>query len=162
MTSKLILDPNFQSFSPIKVPQYFKTINVDAARTKINEFSSASGASLSQAEQKTLNEVYSQLKLPGIASLDAGFSENYDPATLLALVMKWPEDKRFPRKLPFRHAGELDDLLTDVTTNSNRPVSSAMRVKCIPATVPVSNGPIICGAAPSSMCIRFRMASRWQ
>ncbi|KAJ9116223.1 hypothetical protein QFC24_006814 [Naganishia onofrii] len=85
-----------KSFSPIKVPQYFKAINVDAARTKINEFSSASGASLSQAEQKTLNEVYSQLKLPGIASLDAGFSENYDPATLLALVMNWPEDKRFP------------------------------------------------------------------
>ncbi|KAJ9121468.1 hypothetical protein QFC22_002084 [Naganishia vaughanmartiniae] len=85
-----------KSFSPIKVPQYFKAINVDAAKTKINEFSSSSGAPLSQSEQQTLNEAYSQLKLPSVASLDAGFSENYDAATLLGLLSKWSEDKRFP------------------------------------------------------------------
>ncbi|KAJ9098047.1 hypothetical protein QFC19_006482 [Naganishia cerealis] len=81
-----------------KVPQYFKTINVDAAKSKINEFSNASESALTQSEQQTLNEVYSQLKLPSVASLDGGFTESYDPATLLALLTKWSEDKRFPRK----------------------------------------------------------------
>lgn len=73
-------------------------MNVDAAKNKVNELSSNPECSLSQAEQATLNEVYGQLKLPGVASLDSGFSENYDPATLLAVVNRWPEDKRFPRE----------------------------------------------------------------
>jgi phospholipase A-2-activating protein len=71
-------------------------MNVDAAKNKVNELSSNPECSLSQAEQATLNEIYGQLKLPSVASLDSGFSENYDPATLLAIVGRWPEDKRFP------------------------------------------------------------------
>jgi phospholipase A-2-activating protein len=82
----------------VKVPVYFQTINVDAAKNKINEFSNTPECSLSQEEQATLSEVYGQLKLPSVASLDSSFSENYNPATLLAIVGRWPEDKRFPRE----------------------------------------------------------------
>lgn len=71
---------------------------MDAVKNKINEFGSTPECSLTQDEQATLNEVYGQLKLPSVASLDSGFSENYSPATLLAVLSKWPEDKRFPRK----------------------------------------------------------------
>ncbi|KAI5451503.1 hypothetical protein NCC49_001806 [Naganishia albida] len=85
-----------KTFSPIKVPVYFQTINVEAAKNKINEFSSTSDCSLSQEEQATLSEVYGQLKLPSVASLDSGFSESYNPATLLDIIGRWPEDKRFP------------------------------------------------------------------
>lgn len=88
----------------MKVPVYFQTINVDAAKNKINEFSSSPECSLTQEEQATLGEVYGQLKLPSVASLDSGFSENFNPATLLAIAGKWPEDKRFPcEQLCFPH-----------------------------------------------------------
>ncbi|GHJ87959.1 hypothetical protein NliqN6_4361 [Naganishia liquefaciens] len=84
-----------KTFSPIKTPVYFQTINVDAARNKVNELNSDPECSLSQTERATLDQIYNQLKSSSVASLDSGL-QDFDPATFLAVVTRWPEDKRFP------------------------------------------------------------------
>lgn len=54
---------------------------------------------LTLEEEKTLTEVYAFLSLPAVALPDPKSQdgkEKFDTGVILALVQKWPEDKRFP------------------------------------------------------------------
>nr|ODO04023.1 phospholipase A-2-activating protein [Cryptococcus depauperatus CBS 7855] len=89
---------------PVSTYLPFKQINVNAVKAKIeqfnNEFKTSSPTMvLSIEEENTLKDIYAFLNL-SVATLPDSEAvtgeENFDPAKILALVAKWPEDKRFP------------------------------------------------------------------
>ncbi|ORY26315.1 putative phospholipase A-2-activating protein [Naematelia encephala] len=89
---------------PVKTYLSFKQMNVNAAKAKIaqlNEEVKAASAdlALNTDDEKNLSEVFALLSqptvaLPNVNASDA--SERYDASAVLALMSKWPEDKRFP------------------------------------------------------------------
>jgi hypothetical protein len=107
----------------------FKQINVVAVKNKVNELNnalkndavsvfpgpafvealakhvrpqSAASHAMSPKEERNLGEILAQLGSPAVAQPDVNASspaERYDPAVFMDSLSKWPEDKRFPRKL---------------------------------------------------------------
>ncbi|KIR59591.1 phospholipase A-2-activating protein [Cryptococcus bacillisporus CA1873] len=89
---------------PVRTYLPFKQINVSAAKNKIQQFNdelktSKPELALTLEEEKTLTEVYAFLSLPAVALPDPKSQdgkEKFDTGAILALIQKWPEDKRFP------------------------------------------------------------------
>lgn len=60
-----------------------------------------SEAAFSAQDEANMAEIYALLSLPGAALPDVNApaaNERYQPEAYLQSVLRWPEDKRFPRK----------------------------------------------------------------
>ncbi|KAK4685850.1 phospholipase A-2-activating protein, partial [Tremellales sp. Uapishka_1] len=85
---------------PVKTWLHFKTGNVAAAKTKINELISGNAElDFSSEDGKNVAEIYAFLSTPVVALPSANSTdrkERFDPERFLQSILSWPEDKRFP------------------------------------------------------------------
>ncbi|EIW66002.1 hypothetical protein TREMEDRAFT_41188 [Tremella mesenterica DSM 1558] len=89
---------------PVTTYLSFKQMNPSAAKTKLSQLNEELKKSrpelvFTEADQRNLNEVFALLSLPSVALPDPQASdpgERYVPKAYVELMMRWPEDLRFP------------------------------------------------------------------
>lgn len=94
---------------PVKTYLSFKKINPQAASGKVSEFNEAIKASSPELALDAGAEASLKAVVDILTADQPAKKEKWDPAGLLSTAVKWPEDKRFPRKLCQREGTDSSD-----------------------------------------------------